>query len=136
VLLRSPSFTLPTLIAIISTVIAVAVPPNSSTAAIVTLFLGPLPIGSIFIAATISPRAPYLMGGLAAVTGTIGLIVYALWAINISGETGIGPAPTDILYAVVFYGLAGVVVGGVIGLIRLPFRWLYWNLRNGGRRGG
>ena len=117
-LMSGRSFLVPAGLSLASTVMAIAIPPNSITAIVVTLFLGPLPIGSIYAAGVLAPRASWLMGGIASFIGTLGLVVYALWAINVSGETGTAPAVTDVAYALTFYTLFGGVIGAGLGYYR------------------
>jgi len=117
-LLRGRSFLIPAGLSLASTVMAIAIPPNTITAIVVTLFLGPLPIGSIYAAGVLAPRASWLMGGIASFIGTLGLVLYALWAINVSGETGTAPAVTDVAYALTFYTLFGGVIGAGLGYYR------------------
>lgn len=82
----------------------------------VTLFLGPLPIGSIYAAGVLAPRASYLMGGLAAFMGTVGLILVVL----IGATTT--PGATDVIYALVFYTIFGAVIGAGLGFYRRLLR--------------
>jgi hypothetical protein len=117
-LIPGRSFLVPAGLSLASTVMAIAIPPNSITAIVVTLFLGPLPIGSIYAAGVLAPRASWLMGAIASFIGTLGLVVYALWAINVSGETGTAPAVTDVAYALTFYTLFGGVIGAGLGYYR------------------
>jgi hypothetical protein len=117
-LIRGRSFLIPAGLSLASTVMAIAIPPNTITAIVVTLFMGPLPIGSIYAAGVLAPRASWLMGAIASFVGTLGLVLYAVWAINVSGETGTAPAVTDVAYALTFYTLFGGVIGAGLGYYR------------------
>ncbi len=96
-LLRSRSFLIPTGLSIASFVVALVTvgTPNTITVLLVTLFLGPLPIGSIYAAGALAPKASWLMGGIASLIGTAGLIAYALIGSSVVAGTA-APQLTDI----------------------------------------
>ena len=117
-LLLGRSFLIPGALTLASVLIAIVSlnSPNVIASLVVTLFLGPLPIGSIYAAGVLAPRASSLMGALAAFMGTIGLIVVVL----IGATTT--PGATDVLYALVFYTVFGAVIGAGLGFYRRLLR--------------
>jgi hypothetical protein len=122
-LLRSRSFLIPAGLSLVSFVVALVTvnTPNTVTVLLVTLFLGPLPIGSIYAAGALAPKASWLMGGIASLIGTIGLVSYALIGTSvISGSAS--PQLTDVLYALSFYTVFGAVIGAGLGFYRRLLR--------------
>ena len=122
-LLRSRSFLIPTGLSIASFVVALVTvgTTNTITVLLVTLFLGPLPIGSIYAAGALAPKASWLMGGIASLIGTAGLILYALIGSSVVSGTA-APQLTDILYALSFYTVFGAVIGAGLGFYRRLLR--------------
>ncbi len=122
-LLRSRSFLIPTGLSIASFVVALVTvgTTNTITVLLVTLFLGPLPIGSIYAAGALAPKASWLMGGIASLIGTAGLIAYALIGSSVVAGTA-APQLTDILYALSFYTVFGAVIGAGLGFYRRLLR--------------
>jgi hypothetical protein len=127
-LLRGRAFLLPLALAVVSVIAGLASlnAPNTIVGLAVALFLGPLPIGSIYIASVFTPRAAYLMGGIAAFIGTLGLLVL-LRAVGTPLE---GTGPVDLIVVIVEYTIFGIIVGAGLGFYRRLLR----NMNPGGRR--
>ena len=117
-LLRGRSFLVPAGLSAASTIVALATVgvPNFISLLLVMLFLGPLPIGAIYAAGVLAPRASYLMGGAAAFVGTVGYVVLFLAASS-------SPLPlADAVYALVFYTFFGGLIGAGLGFYRRLLR--------------
>ena len=122
-LIRGRSFLIPGALTLASIVVALVSLNSANVVAslLVTLFLGPLPIGSIYAAGVLAPRAAYLMGAIAAFVGTLGLIAVVMIGTT---STTARPAAADIIYALVFYSIFGAVIGAGLGFYRRLLRHL------------
>lgn len=127
-LLRGRAFLVPAGLSVASTIVALVTigTPNFIAALLVMLFLGPLPIGSIYTAGVLAPRASYLMGAIAAFVGTIGYVILFLTASSVALPAA------DAAYALVFYTFFGGLIGAGLGFYRRLLRAMN---PNDGRRG-
>jgi hypothetical protein len=120
-LLLHRSFWLPSLIAVITTVAVVAFQGRELISQFAsTYFLAPPPIGAIFIAGFMAPRASYLIGA------AVGLVTTALLAVAASSlstviEGGANPAQVA-LYSLSISPLSGIFFGAAAAWYR---RFLY-----------
>ncbi|MHB8672493.1 MAG: hypothetical protein ACYDAK_02285 [Candidatus Limnocylindrales bacterium] len=119
-LVRGRAFLVSSGLIVATLVVAIATTgvPNAITALVVALFLGPLPIGAIYAAGALAPRASYLLGAIASFLGTLGLVVYAVTV------TRSVPSIADVVYAFVFYTVFGGVIGAGLGFYRRLLRAL------------
>jgi len=122
-LVRGRSFLIPVGLSVASTIVGLISisTPNVVGALAVPLFLGPLPIGSIYIAGVLAPRAAYLMGGIASLVGTVGLVIYSVAGAP-AGNIPTGDLAFAVGYAVVFYTFFGALIGAGLGFYRRLLR--------------
>jgi hypothetical protein len=86
------------------------------------LFLGPLPIGAIYAAGTLSPRASYLMGGIASFVGTLGYVSLAYVSAPVTTPDTGSPSLSVALVVVLQYTIFGAVIGAGLGFYRRLLR--------------
>jgi hypothetical protein len=134
-LLRGRSFILPAAASLVTFVTAVVL--TQSTAAsdaassagpltviiglLIALFLGPLPIGSIYAAGTLAPRGSYLMGGIASFVGTVGYLV-AILSAPVTAPDASAPTLGVLLIYLLQYTIFGAAIGAGLGFYRRLLR--------------
>lgn len=119
-LLRHRSFWLPVLIAFVIAAVIVAFQGRELISQIAaTYFLGPAPIGAIFLAGFMAPRASYLIGALVAIIAA-GLLVPI--ASLVPGIVAPGTDTAEITVGIAFAPITGIFFGSAAAWYR---RFLY-----------